>query len=91
MVELELCIGWTFVHFGRAWRAGWERDRQAWFRNVIPLLVIYNLGERRSTFAWRAEDRREQKLGEDEGEEPVSLVPISVMLGADLDGSCRVC
>jgi hypothetical protein len=47
-------------------------DRQAWFRRVIPLLVIYNLGERRSTFAWRKEERREEKLGEDEGEEPAS-------------------
>lgn len=40
MVEVELYLGWTFVHFGRAWRAGWEQDRQAWFRNVIPLLVL---------------------------------------------------
>lgn len=73
-VELELWIGWTFVHFGRAYRRGWEMDRQGWFREVIPLLVLYNLGERRSTFAWRKEERREEKLGQDEGEEPVSRV-----------------
>lgn len=70
-VELELWLGWMFVHFGRAYRRGWEMERQGWFREVIPLLVLYNLGERRSTFAWRNEERREEKLGHDEGEEPV--------------------
>lgn len=70
-VELDLWLGWSFVTFGRWWiRPGWDRDRIEWFKTVLPLLVLWSLGERRSTFAWRHEDRREQKLGQDEGEDP---------------------
>lgn len=76
MVKVEALVGWTFVTFGRSWRKGWERERQLWFRDVIGLLVLWNLGSRRSTFAWRKEERREEKLGEDEGEELES--PLSV-------------
>lgn len=63
-------MSWTFLHFGRYYpRRGWERDRQAFLRHVIELVVVWQLGERRTTFAWRPEDRRELKLAEDEGED----------------------
>lgn len=60
-VELDLWLGWSFVTFGRWWiRPGWDVDRIEWFKDVLPLLVLWNLGERRTTFAWRPEDRRDQ-------------------------------
>ncbi|KAK4058532.1 hypothetical protein OIO90_000694 [Microbotryomycetes sp. JL221] len=74
-VAFDLYCSYIFVTFGRLWpRKGWDRDRQAWVKKVIPLLVLWNLGERRTVFAWRPEQRREDKLGKDEGEDVVSDV-----------------
>ncbi|KAK4053528.1 hypothetical protein OIV83_001696 [Microbotryomycetes sp. JL201] len=69
-VEFDVWCSWVFVRFGRAWfRKGWDRDRQSFVKRVIPLLVMYNLGERRTVFAWREESRRQDKLAHDEGED----------------------
>ncbi|KAM0788584.1 hypothetical protein ACM66B_001706 [Microbotryomycetes sp. NB124-2] len=69
-VEFDLICSWTFVQFGRTWiRKGWDIDRQLLVKRVIPLLVMWNLGERRTVFAWREETRRQDKLGQDEGED----------------------
>ena len=67
-VLLETALSWLVVHFGRLYRSGWDARRQRLVRHVIELLVVWQLGERRTTFAWRAEARREDKFGADEGE-----------------------
>lgn len=69
-VLLETSLSWLVIHFGRHYRPGWEARRQHLFRHVIELLVVWQLGERRTTFAWRVEDRREDKFTSEEGEGP---------------------
>lgn len=81
-VDLEIGIGKALLFFGEAYshtrvpflrRRGkdWEKRRQAWFRRVIELVVVYHLGERRTVFAWRETDKHQLKLDDAEGEEPV--------------------
>lgn len=61
--------------FGRYyWRTGWERDRITLFAEIVQLLVLWQLGERRTVFAWREEDVWANKLKETEGEPPVSTL-----------------
>ncbi|GJN87541.1 hypothetical protein Rhopal_000495-T1 [Rhodotorula paludigena] len=80
-VDLEIGIGKALLFFGDAYshtrvpflgRRGkdWEKRRQAWFRRVIELVVVYHLGERRTVFAWRETDKHQLKLDDVEGEEP---------------------
>jgi hypothetical protein len=71
-VSIDMWSGYILTEFGRRWRKGWEAERMELFRELIYLLTVWQLGERRTTFAWRSDERRDQKLGEDEGEEPVS-------------------
>ncbi|TNY24506.1 hypothetical protein DMC30DRAFT_371020 [Rhodotorula diobovata] len=83
MVDVEIWTAWALLAFGQAYsRVGgargrrWETIRQGWFRQVIELVVVYHLGERRTTFAWRDADKHSEKLEKDEGEEPgVELGP----------------
>ena len=70
-VEVDVWSSWAMIAFGRRWRKGWERDRVKLFSQVIELLVVWQLGERRTNFVWREEGKRADKLGKDEGEEPV--------------------
>lgn len=39
-------------------------------REVIMLVVVYNLGERRTVYAWRTPEEHAEKLKEGEGEGP---------------------
>ncbi|SCZ93663.1 BZ3500_MvSof-1268-A1-R1_Chr6-3g08804 [Microbotryum saponariae] len=73
----ETSLSTAFILFGRYWpRKQWEEERQAWFGEVMYLITLYHLGEKRTTFAWREEGRHEHKLGEGEGEEAgMSLGP----------------
>ncbi|GAA5828371.1 hypothetical protein JCM11251_006217 [Rhodosporidiobolus azoricus] len=75
--DLEVWIGWSLVFFGSTYaRLGgsrgrnWEARRQRWFRRVLELLVIWQLGERRTVYAWREVERHGEKLEKHEGEEP---------------------
>jgi len=86
MVDVETWTAWALLAFGQAYsRVGgargrrWETIRQGWFRQVIELVVVYHLGERRTTFAWRDADKHSEKLEKDEGEEPVRLL-VSTLL-----------
>lgn len=46
-------------------------------RRVLELLVVWQLGERRTTFQWREADKHHAKLTAEEGEEPVRRLPFS--------------
>lgn len=70
-VEFDVWSSWLMIAFGRKWREGWEKERVALFSQIIELLVVWQLGERRTNFAWREESKRADKFGKDEGEEPV--------------------
>ncbi|GAA6034397.1 hypothetical protein JCM8097_002705 [Rhodosporidiobolus ruineniae] len=75
--DIEVWTGWALLAFGSAYArvAGtrgrsWEEKRQRWFRRVFELLVVWQLGERRTVFAWREAERHHEKLEKHEGEEP---------------------
>ncbi|GAA5830963.1 hypothetical protein JCM3766R1_006190 [Sporobolomyces carnicolor] len=75
-VETERLMSWGLLMFGDAYsRFGgargkrWESRRRDWFRWVVKLLVIWQLGEKRTVFAWRDEARHGDKLGLEEGED----------------------
>ncbi|GAA5949922.1 hypothetical protein JCM21900_005524 [Sporobolomyces salmonicolor] len=76
-IVVEIWSGWALLAFGQVYAkvcAGrgrrWEQKRQDWFRRVMELLVVYQLGERRTVFAWREEGRQGEVLRREEGEEP---------------------
>ncbi|GAA5882082.1 hypothetical protein JCM1840_007546 [Sporobolomyces johnsonii] len=76
-MEVEIWSGWALLAFGQVYaKVGaargrrWEQKRRDWFRRVMELLVVYQLGERRTVFAWRDEGRQAEVLGKGEGEEP---------------------
>ncbi|GAA5909464.1 uncharacterized protein JCM6883_003953 [Sporobolomyces salmoneus] len=75
-VEVERLMSWSLMTFGDFYsRFGgtrgkrWESRRQEWFRWVVKLLVIWQLGEKRTVFAWREEAKHGEKLGLEEGED----------------------
>lgn len=80
-VDLEIWTGWALLTFGAVysrvpglgrWRGRrWEAERRRWFQWVIELVVIWQLGERRSLFVWRDGEKHALKLDVVEGEEPV--------------------
>lgn len=80
-VDLEIWTGWALLTFGAVysrvpglcrWRGRkWEAERRRWFQWVIELVVIWQLGERRSLFVWRDGEKHALKLDVAEGEEPV--------------------
>jgi hypothetical protein len=83
-VDVEVWSGWALLAFGHHYArlAGsrgreWEGRRQKWVRRVLELLVVWQLGERRTTFQWREADRHHAKLTEEEGEEPVRCLSVS--------------
>ncbi|GAA5965183.1 hypothetical protein JCM8115_005383 [Rhodotorula mucilaginosa] len=79
-VDLEIWTGWALLTFGAVysrvpglgrWRGRrWEAERRRWFQWVIELVVIWQLGERRSLFVWRDGEKHALKLDVAEGEEP---------------------
>lgn len=71
-IEKDIWFSWALVTFGRLWRRGWEKDRRDLFAHIIELLVVWQLGERRSVFAWREEKKWADKFTDSEGEDPVS-------------------
>ena len=75
-MEFDIFSSWVLITFGRCWRQGWEHERQQLFARVVELLVVWQLGERRTLFAWRDEERRGESLTKSEGEDPVSSLPI---------------
>ncbi|GAA6014208.1 hypothetical protein JCM10207_006132 [Rhodosporidiobolus poonsookiae] len=88
--DLEVWIGWVLLEFGTQYaRLGgargrsWEERRQRWFRRVLELLVIFQLGERRTVYAWREVEKHAEKLGVAEGEEP------GVEFGAHIGAAVR--
>lgn len=101
-VETERLMSWGLLMFGDAYsRFGgargkrWESRRRDWFRWVVKLLVIWQLGEKRTVFAWRDEARHGDKLGLEEGEDAVSFrssyssglkLGLSVSTGAVMTG-----
>lgn len=84
-VDLEIWTGWALLTFGAVysrvpglgrWRGRrWEAERRRWFQWVIELVVIWQLGERRSLFVWRDGEKHALKLDVAEGEEPVRHSP----------------
>lgn len=62
------------IYFGRVYgqygRGDWEFERQLLFSEIMELLVIWQLGSRRTLFAWREEQLHDLKFSELEGEEP---------------------
>ncbi|GAA5975993.1 hypothetical protein JCM10908_005350 [Rhodotorula pacifica] len=79
-VDLEIWTGWALLTFGRfysrtpilgRWRGRkWETERRRWFQWVIELVVVWQLGERRTLFVWRDGEKHSLKLDVAEGEEP---------------------
>lgn len=74
-VEFDIIASKLLVEFGRVYRKGWDLERQQLFAQVFELLVVWQLGSRRSTFAWREEASQAKALAETEGEDAVSLFP----------------
>jgi len=79
-VEQERLMSWALLTFGDLYsRFGgergrrWESRRRDWFKWVVSLLVVWQLGERRTVFAWRDAEKHGDKLGLEEGEETVSF------------------
>ena len=84
-VEFDVIASKLLVKFGRVYRNGWDLERQLLFSQVFELLVVWQLGSRRSTFAWRAEASQSKALEATEGEEAVSpTLPFSRLDVADL-------
>lgn len=71
-VWVDVTVGRVLVEFGRRWRKGWERERVSLTGDIIELLVVWGLGERRTVFSVREEKDWEEKLREGESESPVS-------------------
>ena len=71
-MEFDVIASKILVEFGRLYRNGWDLERQLLFSQVFELLVVWQLGSRRSTFAWRAEALQSKALEATEGEEAVS-------------------
>lgn len=81
-VDFEIWTGWALLTFGSIysrvpligwWRGRqWELTRRQWFQWVIELVVVWQLGERRTTFVWRDGEKHSLKLDVTEGEEAVS-------------------
>ncbi|GAA5969709.1 hypothetical protein JCM11641_008012 [Rhodosporidiobolus odoratus] len=74
--DLEVWSGWALVAFGSIYaRIGgergkrWEARRQRFFRKLFELLVVWQLGQRRTLFAWREAAQHADKLGVAEGED----------------------
>lgn len=45
----DTAASWSLIYFGRVWmRKGWEEDRVGLWKQVLELLVVWQLGERRS-------------------------------------------
>lgn len=44
----DTTASWSLIYFGRFWRKGWEEDRVGLWKQVLELLVVWQLGERRS-------------------------------------------
>ncbi|GAA5911167.1 hypothetical protein JCM6882_006596 [Rhodosporidiobolus microsporus] len=65
-----LTFGSTYARFGGERGRAWEARRQRWFRRVLELLVVWQLGERRTVYAWREAEKHGEKLEGHEGEEP---------------------
>lgn len=84
-VDLEIWTGWLLLTFGTVypripflgrWRGRqWEETRRRWFQWVIELIVVWQLGERRTTFVWRDGQKHSLKLDVTEGEEAVRSSP----------------
>ncbi|KAM0754339.1 hypothetical protein T439DRAFT_309154 [Meredithblackwellia eburnea MCA 4105] len=69
-LKFDVWSGWLLVEFGRWWRKGWQRERMELTGEIIELLVVWGLGERRSVFSWREEKDWAEKLRVEESEEP---------------------
>ncbi|KAJ3005313.1 hypothetical protein HKX48_000758, partial [Thoreauomyces humboldtii] len=81
-VWMDVAIGWCLVHFGHVWRAGWEMERQRLFASIVEMLVVAQLGERRSVFAWREEAVWADVLTKDEGED--SGIPMGAAVAVEI-------
>jgi hypothetical protein len=46
-VRFNFLTGRALVEFGRMWRRGWNLERQAIFRKTLPMIVAWQMGERR--------------------------------------------
>ncbi|KAK4693339.1 hypothetical protein P7C70_g8946, partial [Phenoliferia sp. Uapishka_3] len=69
-VTKEVWAGKLMVDFGGVWREGWEVERMKLMREVIELLVVWGLGERRTRFQERDEKVWAEKLKEGDSDEP---------------------
>lgn len=83
-VWTEVLAGRALVAFGRRWRTGWEAERIKLMREVIELLVVWGLGERRTKFVVREEKSWGEKLTAGESDEPVSFDATVAMRAAQL-------
>ncbi|GAA5935307.1 oxygenase MpaB family protein [Sporobolomyces koalae] len=75
-VEIERLLGWSLLTFGHVYSTyggmrgkRWEERRRDLFRWIVKLLVVWQLGQRRTVFAWRDETKHGDKLGIEEGED----------------------
>jgi hypothetical protein len=77
-----MTFGEVYSRFGGERGRNWEARRRDWFRWIVKLLVVWQLGERRTVFAWRDEGKHGEKLGLEEGEDAVSLTNTSPYFGS---------
>ncbi|GAA6058815.1 hypothetical protein JCM10212_001931 [Sporobolomyces blumeae] len=63
-----LTFGHLYSTYGGARGQRWETRRRDFFRLIVEVLVVWQLGQRRTVFAWRDEASHGDKLGELEGE-----------------------
>lgn len=83
---------WASTHFGRYYRPGWDRKRQALFRRIITLIVAWQLGDRRSRFAIKDEKDYEKKISElkyDEAGEPPGI-KMGIEVGKEVRRHARI-
>jgi hypothetical protein len=82
LVQQYSWMGWASAIFGKYYRPGWEIKRQALFRRIITLIIAWQLGERRSRFAWKDEKDHDKKISElpydEAGEAPGLKMGIAV-------------
>ncbi|KAI5479486.1 hypothetical protein MNV49_003428 [Pseudohyphozyma bogoriensis] len=66
----------ALVRFGKIWRSGWEKERVYLGARTVEMVVLQQLGERRSVYSERTEGKMAEMLTDKDGEEPVSLIQL---------------
>lgn len=82
---------WIIAQFSRRYTPRWAIHRQLVFRRIITLIVAWQLGERRSHFAWKEEADHEKKISEldsKEAGEPAGL-EMGVRVGREVRSQIR--